>query len=152
VSGRPPWRMPAWYARPAPRFLFRHQLAACELPVWGARPPRRHRGGFALAVRLHTPDIPEQTITIVFGPTAPAVPHVYTDGPAESPHRYSDGSLCMWYPGDPPEQRWTWDEGPGVLLGHIVAHLLREQWWRLTGEWPGDEAGHLCANIAASDT
>jgi hypothetical protein len=23
-----------------------------------------------------------------------------------------------------------------------VAHLIREEWWRRTGEWPGDEALH----------
>lgn len=45
-----------------------------------------------------------------------------------------DGSLCMWYPGDPAEQRWTRRDGPVALLGHIVAHLLREEWWHLTGE------------------
>lgn len=93
--------MLAWYARPAPRILFQHQLAACGVPVRVVRPPRPHRGGFALAVRLHLPDIPKQTVTIVFGPVASLVPHVYSDGPSESPHRYRDESLCMWYPGDP---------------------------------------------------
>jgi hypothetical protein len=151
VSRPPTWREPAWYARPAPRIVFQRQLAACGTPAWVARPPRRHRGGFALAVRLRVPDVPEQKITIVFGPTAPAVPHVYTDGPSESPHRYSNGSLCMWHPCDPPEQRWTRRDGPVALLGHIVAHLLREEWWRRTGEWPGEEAGHLPAHSPTPD-
>jgi hypothetical protein len=48
----------------------------------------------------------------------------------------------MWFPYDPPEQRWTRSDGPAVLLGQIVAHLLREEWWRRTGEWPGEEAPH----------
>lgn len=135
--------MPAWYARPAPRIFFQHQLAACGVPVCVVRPPRQHRGGFALAVRLHLPDIPKQTVTIVFGPVASLVPHVYSDGPSQSPHRYPDESLCMWHPGDPIQQRWTRRDGPSALLGHIVAHLLREEWWRCTGEWPGAEAGHL---------
>jgi hypothetical protein len=135
--------MPAWYARPAPRILFQHQLAVCGVPVRVVRPPRQHRGGFALAVRLHLPDIPKQTVTIAFGPVASLVPHVYSNGPPESPHRYPDESLCMWYPGDPAQQRWTHRDGPSALLGHIVAHLFREEWWRCTGEWLGAEAGHL---------
>lgn len=143
MSRSPAWRKPAWYARPAARIIFHRQLAACGMPVRVARPPRSHRGGFALAVRLRVTDVPEQTITIAFGPAGCTVPEVYTDGPSESPHRYSDGALCMWYPGDPAEQRWTRRDGPAALLGQVVAHVLREEWWRRTGEWPGDEAGHL---------
>ncbi|MEV6303903.1 hypothetical protein AB0M02_31175 [Actinoplanes sp. NPDC051861] len=67
---------------------------------------------------------------------------MFVDGPNDSPHRYADGSLCMWYPYDPPELRWQRSDGPVVLLGHIAAHLIREQWWRQTGEWAGDEAPH----------
>jgi hypothetical protein len=150
VSHVPAWRAPTWYARPAPRILFQHRLAECGLAVRGVRPPRPLRGGFALAVHLDVADLSEQTVTIVFGPGKPDVPHVYTDRPADSPHRYPDGSLCMWYPGDPAEQRWTRRDGPVALLGHIVAHLLREEWWQLTGEWPGEEAGHL-PTIATTD-
>lgn len=134
MRNRLPWRMPAWYAKPAPRVLFQRQLAACGVPVRVIRPPRRQRGGFALAVGLRLPDIPDQTVMIVFGPAASAVPYVYAGECSESPHRYPDGSLCMWYPGDPAEQRWTRRDGPSALLGHIVAHLLREEWWRRTGE------------------
>ncbi|MGW0582230.1 hypothetical protein ACWD25_41300 [Streptomyces sp. NPDC002920] len=48
----------------------------------------------------------------------------------------------MWYPYDASEQRWIRDDGPASLLGHVVAHLLREEWWRSTGEWAGQEAPH----------
>lgn len=89
------------------------------------------------------PDLPTQTVTVVFGRGAPDVPHVYTDPQSDSPHRYSDGSLCMWCPGDPAEQRWTRRDGLVALLGHILAHLLREEWWQRTGEWPDEEAAHL---------
>ncbi|MBT2391450.1 hypothetical protein J7E87_18910 [Streptomyces sp. ISL-1] len=91
---------------------------------------------------LKLEDLPPQTITIVFGRGAPEVPQVFTDGPSDSPHRYRDGSLCMWYPYDPAEQRWTFKNGPAALLGLVVAHLLREEWWRCTDEWPGPEAPH----------
>lgn len=48
----------------------------------------------------------------------------------------------MWYPDDPPELRWARPDPPGELLGLIILHLLREEWWRRTGEWIGDEAPH----------
>jgi hypothetical protein len=48
----------------------------------------------------------------------------------------------MWYPWDPESARWTRRDGAAVLLGHITAHLLREEWWRKTGEWVGDEVPH----------
>jgi hypothetical protein len=142
--------MPAWYARPAPRIYFQHRLADCGLRVRAIRPPRPHRDGYALAARILVEDVPEQTITIVFGPAEPGVPHVYTDVPTASPHRYRDGALCMWFPGDPPERRWTRRDGPVALLGQVVAHLLREEWWRQTGEWPGCEAPHRLARMAAT--
>ncbi|WP_024936264.1 hypothetical protein [Actinomadura welshii] len=131
-----------WHARPADRILFQHRIAACGAFVRRVRAPHRHRGGFALAVRLNVPDLPAQTIVIAFGRAAPDVPHVYTDGPDESPHRYLDNALCMWHPHDPAESRWVRADGPVALLGHIVAHLLREEWWRHTGEWAGAEAAH----------
>lgn len=69
-------------------------------------------------------------------------PEVFVDGPDESPHRYSDGSLCMWYPDDAPERRWVFADGLLALLNLIQAHLFREAWWRETGEWLGPEAPH----------
>jgi hypothetical protein len=48
----------------------------------------------------------------------------------------------MWYPWDDEAARWIRRDGAGALLGHIAAHLLREEWWRVTGEWIGDEAPH----------
>jgi hypothetical protein len=69
-------------------------------------------------------------------------PKVFVDGPKESPHRYPDGSLCMWYPQDPPEQKWVFDDGLLVLLNYIQAHLFREAWWHEKGEWLGPEAPH----------
>jgi hypothetical protein len=70
-------------------------------------------------------------------------PKVFVDGPKESPHRYPDGSLCMWYPEDPPEQKWVLDDGLLALLNYIQAHLFREAWWRENGPpWLGPEAPH----------
>jgi hypothetical protein len=66
---------------------------------------------------------------------------VFVPGPG-SPHPYADGSLCIWYPADPPERRWRRSDGGAALAAHIAAHLIREEWWRQTGEWAGEEAPH----------
>lgn len=79
---------------------------------------------------------------IEFRSTASRIPRVYVDGPADSPHRYDDGSLCMWYPRDPLERRWVFDDGLLALLGQIAAHLVKEHLWRETRRWPGDEVPH----------
>ena len=86
----------------------------------------------------------DRAVRIVFAGFEPAV---FVDGPTASPHRYRNGSLCMWYPPDPPDRRWCFDDGLPELINHIALHLFREAWWRETGglnggEWCGDEAPH----------
>lgn len=68
-------------------------------------------------------------------------PLIFADGP-DSPHRWQDGSLCIWHPKAPPEERWIFEDGLLVLLNLTQAHLFREAWWRETGEWLGPEAPH----------
>lgn len=80
-------------------------------------------------------------MSILF-PTGAATPTVFADGPTDSPHRFDDGSLCMWHPADPPNRRWRMADGLLDLLDTIRGHLLREAIWRETGEWPGEEAPH----------
>lgn len=79
----------------------------------------------------------------VYGDLEPRDAVIFADGPAESPHRYPNGSLCMWHPHDPPELRWIPRHGLVALLDHTVLHLFREGYWREAGEWPGDEAPHV---------
>ncbi|MCY4654070.1 MAG: hypothetical protein OXC95_13010 [Dehalococcoidia bacterium] len=73
---------------------------------------------------------------------------ITADGPADSPHRYKEGELCLWYPDDPVEEKWVFEDGLLILLGMIVAHLFREAWWRETGEWLGPEVEHTQLNIS----
>ena len=70
------------------------------------------------------------------------VPSVFADGPQDSPHRYPNDSLCMWYPDDGIEHRWVFEDGLLALLGLVMAHLFKEAWWRETGEWLGEEVPH----------
>lgn len=63
------------------------------------------------------------------------------------PHRMPDGGLCLFYPEDPPEQRWQSENGLEVLLGLIANHLFAEDYWLATGgvdggEWVIAEAPH----------
>jgi hypothetical protein len=90
-------------------------------------------------------------IRIWFGPTDPEHVEVATvpwrrlspdRHPAHLPHRYDDDRLCLWYPRDPPELRWEWDDGLYQLLGHTAAHLMRERLWLKTGTWHGPERPH----------
>lgn len=74
-------------------------------------------------------------------------PRVWADRGLASKHRMPDDALCLYYPGDPPERRWTSDKGLLDLLDLVVDHLLYESYWRATGgpdggRWLGDEAEH----------
>lgn len=62
--------------------------------------------------------------------------------PADLPHRYRDQRLCLWYPRDPRNQRWEWDDGLLELLGMTAGHLMRERLWLKTGAWFGPERPH----------
>jgi hypothetical protein len=79
------------------------------------------------------------------------VPKIFVDGPAgptASPHRYSANRLCVWYPSDPDDQKWIFEDGLLMLICLIQLHLFRETWWRETGgldddgEWLGPQAPH----------
>ncbi len=75
------------------------------------------------------------------------LPSVYADPGASSKHRNHDGSLCLYYPGDPLDRRWHSELGLEVLLKLVADHLFAEMHWRDTGghpngEWVLDEAPH----------
>ncbi|MHA3684956.1 hypothetical protein ACXR2W_11950 [Leucobacter sp. HY1908] len=103
----------------------------------------RYPGGFSIEFDLQPNGVPQKRrVRISFSRGAPSEPHVQVDGPTDSPHRYANGDLCMWYPFDPPERRWTLKKGAAVLVTDISVHLLKEEWFRQQGEWIGDEIVH----------
>lgn len=69
-------------------------------------------------------------------------PKVYAGAMEASPHRYADGALCLYYPGDPVEQRWTSAQGLTALLVLVAEHLFFEDVFRKTKEWIGPQAEH----------
>jgi hypothetical protein len=84
-------------------------------------------------------------VTVVIDRRSPELARVYADGTTFSPHRHPGRNrteLCIWHPYDPPDRRWTADEGVAVLLGMAAVHLFKEAWWRDTREWLGEEAPH----------
>ena len=83
-----------------------------------------------------------RAVTIRFKRSVSQSPEITVDGPTASPHRYDDGSLCMWYSRDPEHRRWMFEDGLMQLLILLAAHLFREAWWREHDEWPGPEAPH----------
>lgn len=67
-------------------------------------------------------------------------PAVYLDGPECARHRYPGGELCMWYPYDPPEERWTPTDGLGGLINHVREHAYCEAECRAGHPWPKRES------------
>ena len=84
----------------------------------------------------------QRRVHIELPASASIEPRVLVDGPDRSPHRYADGSLCMWHPDDPPARRWTPDDGLASLIDCIRVHLFQEAEVRHDRPWPGDEAPH----------
>lgn len=67
------------------------------------------------------------------------------DGPrgeAASPHRNGELVLCLYFPRDPPERRWTESKGLTALFALARQHLAAEDIWRRDHRWVLDEAPH----------
>lgn len=142
----PAYRHPAWFERPVNRLRFIADLRgvgadARVVTAASKTSAGRRRNAFAVRATLTPTGLEPQRVTIEFAANGPDAPYIYVAGPG-SPHRYDDGSLCIWYPHDPPSRRWHWHDGGAALAAHICAHLIREAWWRQTGEWVGEEVPH----------
>jgi len=69
-------------------------------------------------------------------------PVVFAGEMQDSPHRYEDGALCLYYPDDPAEQRWTADKNLAELIVLVQDHLFLEDTYAETGEWLAPQAEH----------
>lgn len=131
-----------WYGEDKQRILF-ETVAFQHYPQMIARTERignNSRRIYDLSVEVPTFD--RQKVQILFAKSRPELPIVQVDGPSTSLHRYPDGSLCMWYPKDTVAHRWVFGDGLHTLIAHIILHLFREEYWRISGEWVGEEAPH----------
>lgn len=52
------------------------------------------------------------------------------------------GTLCLQYPYDPPQLRWSWSDGLEALVQVMHRHLVFEEYWRREGRWPTEDAPH----------
>lgn len=73
-------------------------------------------------------------------PLSPKVWIVFPPVDPNAPHRYSDNSICLFFPKDR-----DWDTSKFVaktIIPWTVEWLALYEIWCLTGEWYGDEAPH----------
>lgn len=131
-----------WYGEDFPRLIFEREAGRYFLDLPSATITSDHNAGRRYRLTVNVPHYDARRVQILFRKDSPRIPRVSVDGPADSKHRFSSGDLCMWYQRDPVENQWIFEDGLVALLGHIVAHLFREAWYRETGEWPGPEVGH----------
>lgn len=134
------WREPPWFDQPGARVRFLHQLRGLAGVKVGGDPG--HRSGFAVSFTVNVTGLPPRRVSVQFRPRNPSVPLVFVDGPADSPHRYGDGNLCMWYPEDARDLVWAPPDGAADLVARIAVHLLKEEHFRETGDWVGPEVAH----------
>ena len=81
--------------------------------------------------------------TIVVSYRYPKAPRVRVSTPSlrsDAPHRYPDGSLCLYYPRD---ESWT----PNMFISETIVPwaalwLAFYELWLQTGQWYGPEAPH----------
>jgi hypothetical protein len=106
---------------------------------------RRHEIGqaFVYTGDVDVGDAGTRRLALIFpGRPSRVPPIVMADGPRKSRHRYRwarPTSLCIWYPRDPPPQRWSIDEGLHGLIDRSRVHLLKEAWWRAERAWDSPE-------------
>lgn len=125
-----------WYGQDHERALF--ELGARRYPGLVRTTDGR---GLTYRVPVSVPFSGRELVEIRFGRPSPRTPLVFWRA-AKVKHQYPDGSLCMWHPSDPPDDRWVFEDGLLKLIGYVIAHLFREKWFVATGEWLGPEAGH----------
>jgi len=92
---------------------------------------------------------------LFFGPPGLNEPvAICMDGPRgfdASEHRNGNAQLCMYFPRDPPERRWTPEDGLGRLFDLARQHVLCEYLARMGQPWPIDEAPHGLTEPAPRD-
>lgn len=138
--GKPPGG--PWYGEFRRRLAFERDVRRMYPGLGGQLGHHRGLEGFTYRLSVEVPTYGPRELTIVFPRRHTRSPRVFADGPTVNRHRFDDGSLCMWYWPDPPDRRWTFDQGLLALINHAILHLFKEAWYLDTGEWLGDEVIH----------
>ena len=131
-----------WYGNDSRCAFFEHGVKQQFPTLRGITRKSGSKAGRTYKALLDVPHYEQRQVEIFFSKQTPSLAKITADGPTDSPHRYSERELCIWYPGDLDSEKWVVEDGLLMLLGLIIAHLFREAWWRETGEWLGPEKGH----------
>ena len=147
---RGPRRRRPWYEDFRARLRFEGPVREVFPQISVARDGRGVNSEIVYELRVEIPHYEPRRITIrVANLTEPVLVSVHADGPDESPHRYANGSLCMWHPDAPASEKWLARDGLVRLIQYARLHLFREAFYRETGEWLGPEASHSPPKEAA---
>src|SRR4051794_20875646 len=93
---------PAWYEDILTRLRFERGAARLSAGLDGVQRGRGRNGTVTYRVTIEVPEYESRVAEIkLLNTSEPIFVSVHVDGPVESPHRYADGALCMWYPRDP---------------------------------------------------
>ena len=148
----PPPRSPTWEQNYALRLRFERGAKMAYPNMRCTSVGHRASARVRYTVMVPVTEYEPRLIEIHFRRTTaqPALTAVYADGPPDSPHRYAPhpkdhgqrSSLCIWFPDDAPDQRWTASDGLLSLIEMTRVHLFKEAHWRETGEWLGAEVAH----------
>lgn len=130
-----------WYGDLRKRISFEGAVRARFPHIQGRRSRRPGSRGWMYTVTIPVQHYGPRSLRILFSMPFPELPLAFVDGP-RSPHRFEDGALCMWAPRASRSERWVFDDGLELLLGHVMVHLFKEAWWQEYGEWLGDETPH----------
>jgi len=132
-----------WYGIPRERILFERGFKR-SYPSAKVRTGGHRASVFrSYELVLPVPRFDPRLVDIRFaGPQVRPWPQVFADGPKESPHRFDDESLCMWFRRDPSALVWLPFDGLVRLVDHVRLHLIKEAVSRETGRWIGPELGH----------
>jgi|SRR5690554_4565328 len=103
--------------------IFTHRIGRDREVVWfGQLQPNADSGSYRIKV-----------VYRLFGP--PKVFVLSPAPPANAPHRYSDGSLCLYWP-----KEWRWSDSESIAATIMVwAALWLEYYeiWQAVGVWLG---------------
>lgn len=93
------------------------------------------------AGRLQPTDLsPDYRLNVVYRSSRSPLVYVTEPKISSAPHRYPDGSLCLFYPAD---RSWRDDSLIALTIVPWAAEwLYYYECWRDTGTWFGDEVSH----------
>ncbi len=111
---------------------------------------RGHEARYKMTVDIPEFEPREIEIVVPGDQTEPRDVMVLSDSTSKLKHTFGpiEGSpdprerLCIWYPSDPEERTWAWEDGLLSLITLARIHLYKEAYFAKHGEWLGDEAPH----------